>query len=96
MMRKLGRSVAFISFPKRVRYDIQLQDLHDRLSAEADAQSVITLRTNVSVPAKRAGMKVQRPRWFTVVDPDPELTARAKAFAYALEDIPNVRADLAT
>jgi hypothetical protein len=35
---------------------------------------------------------VQRPRWFTVVDPDAELTARAHAFAAALASVPRVRA----
>jgi len=55
----------------------------------------MTLRSNVSVPlAARAGAFVQRQRWFTVVDPDEILTARAKAFAAALASIPRVTAQL--
>jgi hypothetical protein len=37
---------------------------------------------------------VQRQRWFTIVDPDAELTARVQAFATALASVPRVRARL--
>jgi hypothetical protein len=69
--------------------------LHERLSVETDAENIVTLRTNVSVPrAIGSSSYVQRQRWFTVVDPDAELIARAQAFAVALESIPRVRAGL--
>jgi hypothetical protein len=65
------------------------------LAVEVGAENVITLRTNVSVP-RAAGSRsyVQRQRWFTVVDPDAELTVRAQAFAIALASVPRVRARL--
>jgi hypothetical protein len=62
---------------------------------ETDARNIITLRTNVSVPCVPGSRAyVQRQRWFTVVDPDSELTARAHAFANALTAVPRVRARL--
>jgi len=68
-----------------------LRQLHERLSIETDAERVVTLRTNVSVPrAEGSRSYVQRQRWFTVVDPDAELTARARAFAAALASVPRI------
>ena len=92
LLRQPGRAVAFITFPKRVQHDIQMQQLHARLAAETDAKTIMTLRTNVSV--RVAGAYVPRARWFTIVDPDAEVTARAHAFASALEAMPRVRARL--
>jgi hypothetical protein len=94
LLRKPGRAVVFITFPGRnMSHDALVRRLHDQLSAEADAESVITLRTNVAVPrAEGARSYVQRQRWFTVVDPDAELIARARGFANALASIPRVRA----
>jgi hypothetical protein len=91
LLRKPGRAVIFITFPGRVTHDVQLRQLHERLRVEADASKLITLRTSVSVPSS-AGPPVPRLRWFTVVDPDAELTARAQAFAAALASVPRVRA----
>jgi hypothetical protein len=93
LLRQPGRAVAFITFPKRVKHDIQLQQLHQRLAAETDAETIMTLRTSVSVRVA-GGSYVPRARWFTIVDPDAELTARARAFATALESVPRVRARL--
>ena len=96
LLRKPGRSIVFITFPGRsMTHDALLQQLHERLVAEADAQDVLTLRTNVSVP-RAAGSRsyVQRQRWFTIVDPDAELTSRAQSFAAALASVPRVRARL--
>ena len=79
LLRKPGRAVAIITFPKRVKHDIQLQQLHQRLADETDAKNIMTLRTSVSV---RVGSSyVPRARWFTIVDPDAELIERAQAFA---------------
>jgi hypothetical protein len=96
LLRKPERAIVFITFPGRsMTHDALLQQLHKRLEveAEADASKLITLRTNISVPSA-AGSRfyVQRQRWFRVVDPDAELTARAHAFAAALASVPRVRA----
>ncbi|MGJ0452356.1 MAG: hypothetical protein ACR65T_03860 [Methylocystis sp.] len=96
LLRKPGRAIVFITFPGRsMKHDALLQQLHERLAVETDAESIVTLRTNVSVPrAIGSSSYVQRQRWFTVVDPDTELTARAQAFATRLAFIPRVRARL--
>ena len=63
--------------------------------SEADAESAITLRTNISVPrAKGSRSYVQLQRWFTVVDPDKALVARVRSFAKALDSMPRVRVRL--
>jgi hypothetical protein len=96
LLRKPGRAIVIITFPNRsMKYDAQLQQLHERLAIETRAENIITLRTNVSVPgAPGSRSVVQRPRWFTVVDPDAELAARAKTFFTALKLIPRVSAKL--
>lgn len=96
LLRKPGRAIVFITFPGRsMKHDALLQQLHERLAVETDAENIVTLRTNVSVPrAIGSSSYVQRQRWFTVVDPDAELTARAQAFAAALASVPRVRARL--
>ncbi len=93
LLRKPERAIVFITFPGRsMTHDALLRQLHGRLMVEADAGNLITLRTNVSVP-RTAGSRsyVQRQRWFTVVDPDAELTVSAQAFAAALASVPRVR-----
>jgi len=96
LLRKPGRAIVFIIFPGRnMPHDALLQKLHERISVEANAESIVTLRTNVSVPrAQGSRTYVQRQRWFTVVDPDAELTERARAFADTLASVPLVRAEL--
>ncbi|MCQ4189038.1 hypothetical protein [Methylocystis suflitae] len=93
-LRKPGRAVVFITFPGRsMTHDALLRQLHEQLTAEADVENIFTLRTNVSVPrAPGAHSYVQRQRWFTIVDADAEVIARARAFALALESVPRVRA----
>ena len=96
LLRKPGRAIVFITFPGRsMTHDEQLRRLHQRLIDEADAGNLITLRTNVSLP-RTAGSRsyVQRQRWFTVVDPDAELTTRARDFVAALTRVPRVCARL--
>jgi hypothetical protein len=96
LLRKPERAIVFITFPGRsMTHDALLRHLHERLMVEVDARKIITLRTNISVP-RAAGSRsyVQRQRWFTVVDPDAELTARAHAFAAALASVPRVTARL--
>jgi hypothetical protein len=96
LLRRPERAIVFITFPGRsMTHDALLRHLHERLMVEVDARKIITLRTNISVP-RAAGSRsyVQRQRWFTVVDPDAELTARAHAFAAALASVPRVTARL--
>lgn len=96
LLRKPGRAIVFITFPGRsMKHDVLLQQLHERLSFETGTENIVTLRTNVSVlRAAGSSSYVQRQRWFTVVDPDTELTVRAQAFARALASVPRVRAKL--
>jgi hypothetical protein len=96
LLRRPGRAIVFITFPGRnMTHNVLLRQLHGRLTIEADAENVVTLRTNVSVPrAEGSRSYVQRQRWLTVVDPDAELVARAHGFVDALASIPRVRARL--
>lgn len=96
LLRKPGRAIVFITFPGRnLTHDALLQQLHERLTVECGTENVVTLRTNVSVPrAPGSSSYVQRQRWFTIVDADAELEARAQIFSNALASIPRVRARL--
>ena len=97
LLRKPKRTIIVISFPhKGMPYKAQLRQLHQRLTDEAQAENIVTLCTNVSVPIEGSRFVVQRPRWFTVIDPDAELTARARAFDAALLSVRRVKARLWT
>ena len=50
LLRKPGRAIVFINFPGRMKHDVQLRQLHERLAGETGAKNIVTLRTNVSVP----------------------------------------------
>jgi hypothetical protein len=65
LLRKPGRAIVFIIFPGRsMKHDALLQQLHERLAVETDAENIVTLRTNVSVPrAMGSSSYVQRQRW---------------------------------
>lgn len=91
-LRRDGRAVVFIKFPQHVKHEVLLRQLHERLMTETGAKNVLTLQTSVAVPC-RTGY-VPRTRWFTVVDPDAELTARTRTFTTALTGLPRVRAKL--
>lgn len=80
-LRRAGRAAVFITFPGRRPHAEILADLHANVRHHTGADRVLTLRTNVSVPASKPGYFVQRQRWFTLVDADDELTFRAQAFA---------------
>src|SRR5262245_34229842 len=68
---------------------------NNQLGTEADAESVLTVRSSVSVPsAKASGMVVPRQRWLTVVDPDTKLIERVHRFVADLSLIPRVSARL--
>lgn len=95
LLRGAGRAIAFITFPgRKMKHHALLEQLHERMIAETGTKNLITLRTNISVPRAGSTSFVQRQRWFTVVDPDAELTSRAQAFALALEAVPRMRAVL--
>lgn len=96
MLRVPGRAMVFISFPGRsLPHDQLVQRLHTQLAAGTGAQNILTLRTNVSVPRHPGSpFVVQRQRWFTIVDTDEVLVARAKDFARALQAVPAVKAQL--
>ena len=81
-LRRKERAIVFITFPGRsMSHDTLARCLHLQLREDAGAQRVITLVTNVSVPRAPGSLYyVQRQRWLTVVDPDDELIARARAF----------------
>lgn len=94
-LRKPGRVVVFITFPGRsAKYSEQVRRLHDRLS-ERGAEQILTLRTCISVPRGNGSrFYVPRQRWFTAVDLDNILIARARKFAGALASIRRVKAIL--
>lgn len=94
-LRKPGRSIVFITFPGRSSHHELVQQLHQRLVSEADADRLLTLRTNVSVPrAPDSPYVVQRQRWFTIVDPSDTVVARSRVFAERLAALPRARAVL--
>lgn len=94
-LRKPGRSIVFITFPGRSSHQELVGQLHERLLSEADAERLLTLRTNVSVPrAPGSPYVVQRQRWFTIVDPSDDIIDRTKAFAERLAALPRARAVL--
>jgi len=91
-LRHPGRALVFIAFPGRSKpHAVLLQELHDRLIGEIGTNDVATLCTNVSVPrAEGSKSLVQRQRWFTLVDPDDILLARAQAFSEVMSALPRV------
>lgn len=96
-LRRSGRTIVLITFPGRhLPHDQLVERLHQVLKGKSGANSVVTLRTSISVPnGGTSRSMVQRQRWFTVIDPDPALTERVHAFRAAPSRIPNtsVRCD---
>jgi len=94
-LRRNGRAVVVITFPGRVRHDQLVQRLHERLRTGAGATNAFTVRTCVSVPRGDGTNHVMpRFRWFTVVDADDHLKARALDFVRALAVVPRATARL--
>ena len=76
-------------------HEALLSQMHERLRVEADAERIVTIRTNVSVPRAPGAIScVPRQRWFTIIDPDADLITRARKFADALASVPRVRAQM--
>jgi len=88
-LRKPGRAIIFITFPKRENHSQQVDQLHQDLRKETGAESVMTVRTHVRVPSlKDPKHLVPRVRWFTIVDGKADLLNRAQIFATALSSVP--------
>ena len=95
LLRTPGRAIVLITFPDRtMSHQNQVQRLHEKLRVKANAERPFTLRTTINVLRTDGSRSyVPRQRWFTVVDPDTDLIARARAFAGRLHYIP-VRSQL--
>ena len=94
-LREATRAIAFITFPGRgMKHDLLVRQLHERVKAETTAGSILTLRINVAVRIAGTPYYVQRQRWFTMLDADATLIARAQAFATALASVPHVKVRL--
>jgi hypothetical protein len=96
LLRRQGRAIVLITFPGRsAPHNVLVQHLHDKLRAEAGAEAALTLRTSISLPrAPGSPFVIPRQRWFTLIDPDAQLIARARAFAAILASMPRVRTEL--
>jgi hypothetical protein len=96
-MRRPGRAVVLIKFPKRENHDLQVKKHHGLLKAQTGAARLVTVRTCVSVAVvnkRRTLQRVPRNRWFTIVDADDVLIERAKQFACNLNGIEKCTADV--
>jgi predicted RNase H-like HicB family nuclease len=92
-LRSPGRSIGFITFPKRKKHSVQVVELHECLFRAASFLRIVTIRTSVSVPSKSNPQRVvPRARWFTFVDVDDALQSRLRSFATTLERLHHVRA----
>ena len=87
-IRQPGRAVVLIKFPGRNGTHLQqLERYREALWQSAGATSVVTVCT-------RVWLKQPMWRWFTVIDGDEDLIARAKCFARALARIEGCRANV--
>ena len=87
-MRQPGRAVVLIRFPgRKQKHAQQLEEYHNFLRDRAGAVSVFTVCTCVWLQQPRV-------RWFTIVDGDATLIARAKHFAEILNRIEKCSAEV--
>ncbi len=96
-MRHPGKSVVLIKFPGRQNHDRQIEAYHGLLQTQAGIVSMVTVRTCVSVAVvNKRGMQQSLPRirWFTIIDADAVLIARAEQFACTLNGIDKCKADV--
>jgi len=83
-----GRTLICISFPHfGASHKKQLACLQRKLQLATGCSKILTLRTSVSVPAKRANMTVPRARWFTVIGYDQELFSRIDQFRQRFDSL---------
>ena len=86
-MRQPGRALVLIKFPARDNHDRQLEAYHASLRGQTHCSSLATLRTAVWI-------KQPALRWFTIIDADDALIARAERFVHALNGIEGCKADI--
>jgi hypothetical protein len=86
-----GKCVVFITFPKRVNHDDQVQQLHVDLAEKTGAQRIWTMRVSVSIRNRQKSGYVPTFRWFTVIDPDFEIGKRANQFIDLLKQVNKVK-----
>jgi hypothetical protein len=87
LLRRSGRAIVVIRFPgRRGKHVEQLTTWLRMLRHETGAAAILTLTTSVQVGIEH-GRTVPRTRWFTIIDPDDILIARAGAFACKLNKI---------
>jgi len=83
-----GRSIVCISFPHRnMPYAEQVALLQRQLHDATGSAKILTIRTSVSVPAKKPGMTIPRARWFTVIGYDEALLQRIERFQRHLDSL---------
>lgn len=87
-----NRCVVFIKFPGRSSHSEQAIQLHEMAAKETGCDNIVTLRTNVSVPATKSGCFVPRIRWFTLINPCKLLHERLETFADAINACPRMSA----
>jgi hypothetical protein len=86
-MRQPGRAVVLIKFPARENHGRQLEAYHASLRGQTHCSSLATLRTTVWI-------KQPTLRWFTIIDADDALIARAEGFVNALNGIDGCKGDI--
>jgi hypothetical protein len=85
-LRRPGQAIVVIKFPARESHDGQLTRYHASLRAQTGCSSLATLRTTVLI-------KQPTSRWFTIIDADETLMARAERFAHLLNEIAGCKCD---
>ena len=75
-----NRPLIFIKFPGRdKKHPQQIADLHQQL----EKYNPMTITTSSSIPTANGG-KVPRARWFTILNPTPQLRKNAQEFSNKL------------
>ena len=96
-MSQLGRPLVLIKFPEHQNHDTQVVEHHKLLLEETKAAPIFTIRTCVSVQVRNIRGRLQRiprARWFTVLNANDALVARARRFTEKLNNIENCKADM--
>ncbi len=86
-MRQPGRAVVLIKFPRRDNHDRQLEAYHASLQEQTHCSCLATVRATIWV-------KQPTVRWFTMIDADDTLIAKAGRIAHALSGIRRCKCDI--
>jgi hypothetical protein len=90
-MRRERRTLVLIHFPSFAESWEQAVSAHHALISNAtDAKNIFTIATSATVQRQnpfRNGVKIQRSRWFTVIDADKVIRGRAENFVKKLNSI---------